>query len=102
MSAIHHVEMTVSDLARSAEFYGRLLPALGWKRPRPGTFQKDGCEIYLQAKTLPAAGPHYGPRHVCFHAASRAEVDRIGALLAAARERGVRQLLTTSRNVGVR
>jgi catechol 2,3-dioxygenase-like lactoylglutathione lyase family enzyme len=82
MSAIHHVEMSVSDVERSSAFYGRLLPALGWKELRPGMYLKDGCEIYLKAAAGVRAGAPYGPRHLCLRAASRDEVDRIGAFLA--------------------
>ncbi len=81
MSAIHHVEVTVSDLARSRDFYASLLSELGWKELRPGMYLKDGCEVYLKAAVASEPGLHYGPRHICFRAGSRDEVDRIGAWL---------------------
>jgi catechol 2,3-dioxygenase-like lactoylglutathione lyase family enzyme len=83
MGPIHHIEMTVSDVARSAAFYGRLLLALGWRELRPGMYLKDGCEIYLKAAAGLQGGVHHGPRHVCLRAGSRDEVDRVGALLRA-------------------
>jgi catechol 2,3-dioxygenase-like lactoylglutathione lyase family enzyme len=83
MSAIHHVELWVSDLSRSRAFYERLLLALGWTVLRPGLYLKDGCEIYLTAAPRAQAGDHYGPRHLCLRASSRDEVDRIGASLVA-------------------
>ena len=83
MNAIHHIEMNVSELGRSRDFYGTLLPALGWTQLRPGTYIHDGCEIYLKAAVLTGADSHAhgGPRHLCFRAGSRAEVDRIGEIL---------------------
>ncbi len=81
MSAIDHIEITVSDLARSRDFYKALLLGLGWKELRPGMYLKDGCEVYLKAAAAVESGPHYGPRHICFRAGSRDEVDRVGALL---------------------
>jgi catechol 2,3-dioxygenase-like lactoylglutathione lyase family enzyme len=81
MSAIHHIEMNVSDVARSCDFYKSLLLGLGWKELRPGMYLKDGCEVYLKAAAAAGSGPRHGPRHVCFRAASRDEVDRTAALL---------------------
>jgi catechol 2,3-dioxygenase-like lactoylglutathione lyase family enzyme len=83
MGAIHHIEIAVSDMARSLEFYRSLRLSLGWEELRPGMYRKDGCEIYLKAQATASAGPHPGPRHVCLRAASRDEVDRVGALLKA-------------------
>jgi catechol 2,3-dioxygenase-like lactoylglutathione lyase family enzyme len=81
MSAIHHIELTVSDLVRSGAFYRALLLGLGWREPRPGMYLKDGCEVYLKAAAASTSGPHHGPRHICFRAGSREEVDRTGELL---------------------
>jgi catechol 2,3-dioxygenase-like lactoylglutathione lyase family enzyme len=81
MSALSHIEITVSDLARSRDFYKSLLVGLGWKELAPGMYLKDGCEVYLKAEVLSHTGPCYGPRHLCFRAGSREEVDRIGVLL---------------------
>jgi catechol 2,3-dioxygenase-like lactoylglutathione lyase family enzyme len=44
-------------------------------------YLRDGCEVYLKAVAAVGSGPHHGPRHLCFRAASHAEVDRTGALL---------------------
>ena len=81
MNPIHHIELTVSDLVRSLDFYKTLLLALDWKELRSGIYLKDGCEIYLKAAPISDAGLHCGPRHICLRASSRDEVDRIGALL---------------------
>jgi catechol 2,3-dioxygenase-like lactoylglutathione lyase family enzyme len=81
MSPIHHIELTVSDRTASSRFYGPLLSALGWKELRPGTYLKDGCEIYMQESRTAATERSFGPRHVCFRAGSRAEVDRVGEIL---------------------
>ena len=29
---LHHIDITVTDLARSTAFYDRVLPLLGWQR----------------------------------------------------------------------
>jgi catechol 2,3-dioxygenase-like lactoylglutathione lyase family enzyme len=81
MSAIHHIELSVSDLARSSDFYKALLVGLGWTELRSGMYLKDGCEVYLKAVADAESGPRHGPRHVCFRAASREDVDRTGVLL---------------------
>ncbi len=83
MMPIHHVELSVSDLQRSAAFYRSLLLELGWNEARPGMYHKDGCEIYLKAAPGAGSGAHYGVRHLCLRAGSREEVDRVGARLAA-------------------
>ena len=81
MGAIHHIEISVSALARSSDFYKSLLLGLGWKELRPGMYLKDSSEVYLKAAAATGSGPHHGPRHICFRASSRDEVDRTGALL---------------------
>jgi catechol 2,3-dioxygenase-like lactoylglutathione lyase family enzyme len=83
VSAIHHIEITVSDPARSAAFYRALLLALDWRELHPGAYVKDGCEIHLKRGDA-APGRAFGPRHVCFRAASRDVVDRVGGVLRAA------------------
>ncbi len=81
MTAIHHIEVTVSDLKRSIEFYKALFLELGWTELRSGMYILDGCEVYLKEGKSSDSSSHYGPRHVCFRARSRDEVNRVGALL---------------------
>ena len=78
MPAINHIEMSVSNLGRSAAFYGALFRELGWKELRPGMWIEDGCEVYLKETKAPGApGAAFGPRHVAFRAPSREAVDRV-------------------------
>jgi catechol 2,3-dioxygenase-like lactoylglutathione lyase family enzyme len=80
MAAIHHIELTVSDIARSTTFYAALFHELGWKALRPTMFIRDGCEVYLkEVKGAELAATRAGPRHVCFGAESRDVVDRVAA-----------------------
>jgi catechol 2,3-dioxygenase-like lactoylglutathione lyase family enzyme len=79
--AVHHIDLTVRDLARSTEFYDRVLPLLGFRR---GVGEPDGplwagaeLEIGLQAAVSPTAHDRYAPglHHLAFAAPSRAAVD---------------------------
>ena len=82
-SAIHHIELSVSDLGRSTEFYAALFRELGWKPLRATMWILDGCEVYLK-EVKPSGDPsgaHFGPRHVCFRAPSREVVDRVSSVL---------------------
>ncbi len=92
---LHHVEVHVSDLARSVAFWGRLLPRLGWEpfQDWPGGRSWRCGDAYLVLVQAPrehlSAGYHrkrVGLNHLAFHAASREDVD---ALTAELRERGV-------------
>ncbi|MFI4861182.1 MAG: VOC family protein [Phycisphaerales bacterium JB063] len=95
---LHHVELYVSDLARSKAFYGWLLGELGYtvyQQWDAGVSYKKG-ETYLVLVQVEAryAGPgepayhrcRVGLNHLAFHGESRAQVD---ALTAQLRERGV-------------
>jgi catechol 2,3-dioxygenase-like lactoylglutathione lyase family enzyme len=78
MSAIHHIEMSVSSLARSRDFYAALFRDLGWTELQPTMWIQDGCEVYLkEVKPDEGAGARPGPRHVCFRAQSREVVDNV-------------------------
>lgn len=83
---LHHVELYVSDLERSADFYALLLGPLGYEVER----WSGGVNLIPQAGPylclLPAppehrsAGYHrkrVGLNHLAFHATSRAQVDAL-------------------------
>jgi catechol 2,3-dioxygenase-like lactoylglutathione lyase family enzyme len=82
---IHHLDLTVTDLARSTAFYDRVLPLLGFRRVP----DCDGnpvwagayAEIGLQPARPTAARLHdrYAPglHHVALSAPDRAAVDRL-------------------------
>jgi glyoxylase I family protein len=79
--AVHHVDLTVSDLARSTDFYDRVLPLLGFRRspsvPEGPIWAGDGVEIGLVAAHSPAKHDRFTPglHHLAFTAPSRAAVD---------------------------
>jgi catechol 2,3-dioxygenase-like lactoylglutathione lyase family enzyme len=93
---IHHLDLTVSDLARSTPWYDTVLGALGYARTgdyagdvpcwAPGGANPARFSIGLhQARN---ATPHdrYAPglHHLALHAASRAQIDQFHKTLVAA------------------
>ena len=95
---LHHVELYVSDLERSLEFWRWLLGELGYERYQvwgKGESWKLGMTYIVFVQVEGAFGePAYdrrrvGLNHLAFHVGSRADIDRLGASLA---ERGSRLL----------
>jgi catechol 2,3-dioxygenase-like lactoylglutathione lyase family enzyme len=87
--AIHHIDLTVHDLGRSAAFYDSVLPLMGFRRgvgaPEGPIWKGAHVELGLQAAR--SAAPHdrraSGLHHLAFTAPSRAAVDDVYAQLAA-------------------
>ncbi|MEK7867274.1 MAG: VOC family protein [Planctomycetota bacterium] len=93
---LHHVEVYVSQLARSVEFWGWFLGQLGYVEyqswPEGRSYRLDDTYIVLvQAQRLDVTyhRQRVGLNHLAFHAESRAQVD---AVTDALRSRGVRIL----------
>ncbi len=94
---LHHVELWVPDLARSAASLGWLLTELGWLpgEPWPGGMSWRRGSTYLVVEASPDRdAPDHdrlrpGLNHLALHAGAPARVD---ALTAAALERGWRLL----------
>jgi catechol 2,3-dioxygenase-like lactoylglutathione lyase family enzyme len=90
---LNHLDLTVSDLARSVPFYDRVLGALGYARTGeyaggiPCWIIADGMgaefSIGLHAARSDRAHDRYatGLHHLAFHAESRAAVDDFHAFL---------------------
>lgn len=91
MNGIHHVFISVNDIARSRAFYAKLLPRLGygasWEYPdadRPsvgwlgagGSFWIKAADPRYAAETF--SKDRVGLCEVAFHGADRALVDAIG------------------------
>lgn len=83
--AIHHVDLTVSDLAEATRFYDRVLPLLGFRRipdcAEGPLWAGAALEVGLQAARPGGARPHDrtspGLHHLAFTAPSREAVDAL-------------------------
>lgn len=85
---LHHIEIYVSDLARSTAFWSPLMQRLGYREDRWSggiNYVKDGAAYFCFLPAPPehlAAGYHrqrVGLNHVAFRAESRAQVDALTA-----------------------
>jgi diadenosine tetraphosphate (Ap4A) HIT family hydrolase/catechol 2,3-dioxygenase-like lactoylglutathione lyase family enzyme len=88
--SLHHLDLTVTDLARSTAFYASWLPSVGFRRiedcPEGPLWRGERFELGLQAATpLGAKRGHDrsspGLHHLAFDAPSEAAVDRLYASL---------------------
>jgi catechol 2,3-dioxygenase-like lactoylglutathione lyase family enzyme len=91
---VHHIDLTVSDLARSRPFYGAVLGFLGyalasdhedgsdWDRQGEGSFHSIGIKLATGAGAK-RAHDRYSPglHHLAWTAGDRADVDAMHALL---------------------
>lgn len=84
--AVHHLDLTVSDLARSTAFYDRWLPAMGLQRiadcAEGPLWRGASMELGLQAARLGRATQQHqrdapGLHHLAFAAPVRADVIRL-------------------------
>ncbi|KUO95648.1 VOC family protein [Ferroacidibacillus organovorans] len=87
---LHHVEINVSNLQRSAEFWGWLLEYLGYVPYQTWVEGRSWCKgvtyIVLVQTESDYLEPRYhrkrtGLNHLAFHAASRQRVDELADLL---------------------
>jgi catechol 2,3-dioxygenase-like lactoylglutathione lyase family enzyme len=90
---VHHIDLTVRDVAASAPFYDALLGFLGyarvkqeadlhvWDLIRDGRFA-GGVALRAARSRHPHDRYAAGLHHLAFHAADRADVDRAHALMA--------------------
>jgi len=81
IGALHHIDLSVADLARSTAFYDRVLPLLGFRRsedvPEGPIWAGAQLEFGLVAARSRAAHDRTAPglHHLAFAAPSRAAVD---------------------------
>jgi len=83
--AIHHIDITVSDLGEATRFYARLLPLLGFRRmadcAEGPLWAGAGVELGLQAARPESLRRHDrfspGLHHLAFTAPSREAVDSV-------------------------
>lgn len=83
---LHHVEIYVSDLARSAAFWGWFLGELGYtvfqQWPQGVSYKLGGTYLVFVQTGIRFREPafhrcHTGLNHLAFHAATRAQVDEL-------------------------
>ena len=83
---LHHIELYVSDLARSRDFYSFLLSRLGYDLYQDWShgFSMKKTEHYIVFVQTPAefleAGYHRcrtGLNHLAFHGGSREDIDQL-------------------------
>lgn len=95
---LHHVEIYVSDLKKSSDFWGWFLSQLGYAKFQSwaeGVSWKlgDTYLVFVQTEKEYQDQPYHrkrtGLNHLAFHAASRAQVDEMTAAL---KERGINVL----------
>jgi catechol 2,3-dioxygenase-like lactoylglutathione lyase family enzyme len=86
---IHHVDLTIRELATSTPFYDAVMPLLGFRRtkdvPEGPIYAGAAVEIGLVEARSPAPHDRYaaGLHHLAFSAPSRAAVDEVHAQLVA-------------------
>lgn len=92
---LHHIEINVSNLQQSREFYSVLLPELGYAEYQNwplGFSYRSGAAYLVFVQTeepfrdIPYHRKMTGLNHLAFRADSRAEVDR---LTLAMKEKGI-------------
>jgi catechol 2,3-dioxygenase-like lactoylglutathione lyase family enzyme len=80
MNPIRHIEFWSSDVEKSVLFYESFLSMLGWARVDKNGLVCDQTKIYFCGKTIPLRET-LGPRHICFRADNREDVDKIADAL---------------------
>jgi catechol 2,3-dioxygenase-like lactoylglutathione lyase family enzyme len=95
---IHHIEINVSDLKETIEFWGWFLEELGyesfqeWEKGRSWRLE-DAYIVFVQTEDKYLDIPYHrsatGLNHIAFHAGSRSRVDQMAERL---KKRGVRLL----------
>ena len=83
---LDHIDLRVKDLARASEFYGKLLPALGFTCDRSdakyGTFYSVGGDKPSAFFAFEQDRQHQpNATRIAFWGETRAEVDRIAKLV---------------------
>jgi catechol 2,3-dioxygenase-like lactoylglutathione lyase family enzyme len=79
-AAIKHIEFWVSNFKRSVKFYKGVLEIIGWSHIEKNAFSDGQTKIYFVEQDVKLQKT-IGPRHICFLANSRAEVNSVGKFL---------------------
>lgn len=84
---IRHIEILVSNLNKSIEFYSKLFSLIGWNKIDERSFKYDNTKIYLKESTfskrdsVKSQRDMLGSRHMCFNAIDMEMVDLVGKFL---------------------
>lgn len=87
---LHHVEINISDLQQSRQFYDYILPVMGYKlyQEWPKGFSYifgDTYIVFVQTEEKHMESPYHrgqvGLNHLAFHAGSRKQVDDMTVML---------------------
>ena len=74
---IKHIEIAVSDLQKSLNFYDTFFEIIGWQKVKKNGFIVGNTKVYLKQWDF-SSGNTLGVRHICFWADNRAMVDKVG------------------------
>lgn len=101
LAGLRHVDVCVSDLERSLDFYRHVLGRLGWNvtephheivgeqgerviyLPSPGGFHQGALGLRAAREALPVDRYRVGLHHLAFNARDRAAVDAVWDWIAA-------------------
>jgi catechol 2,3-dioxygenase-like lactoylglutathione lyase family enzyme len=84
---IRHIEIVVSNLEKSVDFYSKLFSLIGWKQVDATGFKCEGTKIYLKESTAEKRDSEsnqrelLGARHMCFDVNDIETVDKVGEFL---------------------
>ena len=84
---IRHIEIVVSDLKKSVDFYSQLFSLIGWQQIDATSFKCAGTKIYLKESigtkrySENAQRDLLGVRHMCFDVNNKETVDAVGKFL---------------------
>ena len=84
---IRHIEILVSNLHRSVEFYTELFSLVGWEQVDATGFKYGDTKIYLKESVFTKRNSEneqrkmLGSRHMCFNASDLKMVEAVGKFL---------------------
>lgn len=84
---IRHIEVLVSNLKRSVEFYTKLFSLVGWEQVDETGFKYGDTKVYLKESIFTERNSDseqrniLGSRHMCFNASDLKMVEVVGEFL---------------------
>lgn len=77
---INHIEIWVSNVDASIEFYSPIFKELGWRKVGTAAFATDSLEIYFKESDV-QHNTSLGVRHICLQATTRGQVQAVASYL---------------------